>query len=97
MPGPSLLVACRIRVLCAICRHPEAAVRSRLGRLFKKSRASQLLAEIQTIKANMDMNALTLGKMLSFCGQFIDGQAVSMLLQEDGEWKVDPEQILGHA
>ena len=47
------------------------------------------LSEVKTIKANTDINAFTLGKMLSFCGQFIDGQAASMLLPEDGEWKVD--------
>lgn len=55
------------------------------------------LSEVKTIKANTDINAFTLGKMLSFCGQFIDGQAASMLLQEDGEWKVDPELLLGCA
>ena len=43
----------------------------------------------------MDVNALTLGKMLEFCGQFLDGQASRMVLEnQGGVWKVDPEQCL---
>ena len=52
-------------------------------------------SKVKKIKANTDINALTLGKMLYFCGQFVDGQASGMVLQEDGMWKVDPEQLLG--
>ena len=52
-------------------------------------------SKVKKINANMDINALTLGKMLCFCGQFVDGQASGMVLQEDGIWKVDPEQLLG--
>lgn len=41
------------------------------------------------------MAMLTLGKLPAFCGQFVDGQVSVMVVQEDGVWKVDPEQRFG--
>lgn len=46
----------------------------------------------KNIKNNMDINALSLGAMLSFCGQFIDGRVNRMLVDDAGVWKVDAEQ-----
>lgn len=40
---------------------------------------------------------LTLGKLLAFCGQFVDGQVKRMIVEEHGAWKVDSEQSFGCA
>lgn len=43
----------------------------------------------------MDIHALTLGRMLHFCGQFVDGQVSGMLVDDGGAWKVRAEMCLG--
>ena len=50
---------------------------------------------LQVVKPNTDINSLSLGKVLSLCGQFVDGRVAGMLVHEDGVWKVDPDQSVG--
>ena len=46
------------------------------------------------IKNNTDINALSLGRVLQLCGQFVDGRVASMIVVEDGDWKIDAGQSL---
>ena len=49
----------------------------------------------KTIKNNYDINALSLAKMLSFVGQFVDGRVHRMMVVDaGGNWAVDGEQRL---
>ena len=47
------------------------------------------------IKANMDINRLTLGKFLGFCGQFVGGRLAPMMVNHGPGWKVIGSQSLG--
>ena len=44
------------------------------------------------IKPNVDINALTLGRMLEFSAQFLDGRLEGLLIKQGAEWLVDGEQ-----
>ena len=66
-----------------------------MGCWFMLIDAMAAWSKVKKINSNTDINALTLGKMLCFCSQFVDGQASSMVLEEGGMWKVDPERLLG--
>lgn len=43
----------------------------------------------------MDINRLTLGKFLAFCGQFVDGRLAPMMVNHGTGWKVIGSQSLG--
>ena len=50
---------------------------------------------LPVVKPNTDIKALSLAKVLSLCGQFVDRRVAGMLAHDDGVWKVDRDQSVG--
>lgn len=60
------------------------------GKMIAHSSCSKVL-----VRPNFDIPGLTLGRMLQFVAQFVDGSVKEVIVGKGACWKIDPDQKLG--
>ena len=80
--------------LCLGCKSVHAFYLMQLWLSFSMQLDAILTLLQVTIHPNTDIGSFTLGDVLKFVGQFIDGTLASTIVYEEGEWKVNPDQPL---